>query len=106
MQVLLQSEISVLKKLSHDSVLKCQDIFITINNCYIISELCGDGDLASLLKKKGRLRGVEALNVMTGIIDGYLYLQSLDILHRDLKPANIFMNNGQVKIGDFGFSCY
>jgi serine/threonine protein kinase len=26
------------------------------------------------------------------------------IAHRDLKPANIFIKNGEMKIGDFGFS--
>jgi serine/threonine protein kinase len=27
----------------------------------------------------------------------------MNILHRDLKPANIFLHNGDVKLGDFGF---
>jgi NIMA (never in mitosis gene a)-related kinase len=26
------------------------------------------------------------------------------ILHRDLKTPNIFLNNGKVKLGDFGIS--
>lgn len=27
------------------------------------------------------------------------------IIHRDLKPENIFIHNGQLFIGDFGYSC-
>ena len=25
-------------------------------------------------------------------------------MHRDLKPANIFIHNGVLKLGDFGFA--
>ena len=28
-----------------------------------------------------------------------------NILHRDIKPTNILLNNNQIKIADFGFSC-
>ena len=30
------------------------------------------------------------------------YLHDNGIVHRDLKPANVFLENGQVKIGDYG----
>ncbi len=33
-------------------------------------------------------------------------LSRLKIAHRDLKPENIFINNGVLKIADFGFSRY
>jgi serine/threonine protein kinase len=26
------------------------------------------------------------------------------VMHRDLKPSNIFLKEGRVKVGDFGFS--
>jgi hypothetical protein len=32
------------------------------------------------------------------------YLHDHGIVHRDLKPANIFLENGTVKIGDYGLS--
>jgi len=28
----------------------------------------------------------------------------LDVIHRDIKPENIFLKEGRVKLGDFGFS--
>eukprot|EP01103_Thecamoeba_quadrilineata_P002795 TRINITY_DN1266_c4_g1_i1.p1 TRINITY_DN1266_c4_g1~~TRINITY_DN1266_c4_g1_i1.p1 ORF type:complete len:461 (-),score=102.19 TRINITY_DN1266_c4_g1_i1:40-1422(-) len=44
------------------------------------------------------------------IVDGLVYLHSLDIVHRDLKPDNIFFGRGKshdfdvLKIGDFGLA--
>ncbi len=32
------------------------------------------------------------------------YLHDHGIVHRDLKPANVFLENGQVKVGDYGLS--
>src|SRR5262249_23134079 len=32
------------------------------------------------------------------------YLHDHGIVHRDLKPANIFLENGIVKVGDYGLS--
>jgi serine/threonine protein kinase len=47
MHKLLQSEIDIIKSLNHNNILKCKDVFITVNSCYIITELCEGGDLAS-----------------------------------------------------------
>lgn len=50
--MLLQHEITALKKLSFSSgVLHLYDVYATKNNTYIVTELC-DGDLATLLKKR------------------------------------------------------
>ena len=35
---------------------------------------------------------------------GVSYLHDHGVVHRDLKPANIFVEHGQVKIGDYGLS--
>ena len=45
------------------------------------------------------------LFIIRQLLEGLSFIHSLGIVHRDLKPANIFiMNNGSVKIGDFGLS--
>jgi hypothetical protein len=35
---------------------------------------------------------------------GVAYLHDRGVVHRDLKPANIFIEHGQLKIGDYGLS--
>ncbi|MDZ4657517.1 MAG: serine/threonine-protein kinase [Bythopirellula sp.] len=45
-----------------------------------------------------------ALEWFSGIAAGVAYLHDHGIVHRDLKPANIFLDEGTVKIGDYGLS--
>jgi hypothetical protein len=46
----------------------------------------------------------EALRYFGQIGAGVQYLHDRGIVHRDLKPANIFIENGWIKIGDYGLS--
>jgi hypothetical protein len=46
----------------------------------------------------------EALAWIHGIGAGVAYLHDRGVVHRDLKPANIFLDEGLVKIGDYGLS--
>jgi eukaryotic-like serine/threonine-protein kinase len=39
-----------------------------------------------------------------GLARAIAYLHDHGIVHRDLKPANIFLENGVVKVGDYGLS--
>ncbi|QDS97751.1 serine/threonine-protein kinase [Adhaeretor mobilis] len=45
-----------------------------------------------------------ALEWFEGIASAVAYLHDHGIVHRDLKPANIFIDEGGVKIGDYGLS--
>ncbi len=40
---------------SHQNILRCYDVFTSVNNCYIITELC-DHDLQKDLLKKGKFK--------------------------------------------------
>jgi serine/threonine protein kinase len=44
-----------MKKVSHENIVKLYDIYQTMNNMYIVTELCQDGDLYRLLQKKRKL---------------------------------------------------
>src|SRR5215469_9707156 len=39
-----------------------------------------------------------------GLARAVAYLHDHGVVHRDLKPANIFLENGTVKVGDYGLS--
>jgi serine/threonine-protein kinase ULK/ATG1 len=56
-----------------------------------------------LLRTKGKLPEIEALNICRQIVDAFKILHKSRIMHRDLKPDNILLHNGVIKLGDFGF---
>ena len=58
---MLDCEIEALRTIKHNNVLKCYDVFTTANNCYIITELCNEGDLSNLISRKKKLSEKDAL---------------------------------------------
>ena len=62
-------------------------------------------DLASLLRRIGRLPADKALDIARQLCAGLAAAHSKGVLHRDLKPANIMLDGrGQVVITDFGLA--
>lgn len=102
---LLKSEIEILKIVRHPNCLQCLDIFSSNSNCYIVTELCNEGDLESkVIKSRGRMEEPLCRSIIHDIYQGLLYLSDLNIVHRDIKVANIFIRDGTAKIADFGFA--
>ena len=52
----------------------------------------------------GRISEILANHYLKELVNGYMVLYKKKIIHRDLKPENILLNNGIIKIGDFGFA--
>src|SRR5258706_4004415 len=62
-------------------------------------------DLASLLRRIGRLPEDKALDIARQLCAGLAAAHTKGVLHRDLKPANIMLDGrGQVVITDFGLA--
>lgn len=90
--------------MSHHNIIRCHEVLKSANNCYIITELCEQGNLETFLKQKKRLSEEELWPYVRDIYEGLRYLAKEGIVHRDLKISNLFMKNGVVKIADFGFA--
>ena len=99
------NEVRVALRVSHPNVCRVHDIGEVDGQHYISMEYVDGEDLASLLRRIGRLPGDKAIQVARQLCAGLAAAHDQGILHRDLKPANVMIDGrGRVKITDFGLA--
>jgi len=105
--VLIEREISILKKVKHPNVIECFEVIETESNWYMIMELVTGGELLDYIDDRAWVSEKEASKFFTQIIAGVKYLHNTGIYHRDLKLENIMLDDQlNVKIVDFGLSAF
>uniref|UniRef100_A0A8C7QP52 Inhibitor of nuclear factor kappa-B kinase subunit alpha n=1 Tax=Oncorhynchus mykiss TaxID=8022 RepID=A0A8C7QP52_ONCMY len=107
-------EIQIMKKLSHDNVVRAREVpvemsFIALNDLPLLAmEYCSRGDLRKLLNKPENCCGLKESQVLSLLRSGIQYLHENKIIHRDLKPENIVLQetSGKFvhKIIDLGYA--
>lgn len=58
----------------------------------------------SLLKAGDDLPDADKANLLIQLLQALAYLHRRGVIHRDLKPDNVLVNEGQVKVVDFGLA--
>jgi hypothetical protein len=90
---------------SHPNVCRVFDIGEVEGQHFLTMEYVDGEDLASLLRRIGRLPPDKALETAHQICAGLAAAHDCGLLHRDLKPANIMLDGrGRVRITDFGLA--
>ena len=90
----LNQEITALKNLDSEHIIRFYDILKTQNHFYLVVEYCDGGDLSHYIEKKKGLKEEEALKFLYQIVRGFRSIVKANLIHRDLKPANIMIKNG------------
>ncbi|HLJ75667.1 MAG TPA: serine/threonine-protein kinase [Thermoanaerobaculia bacterium] len=91
--------------MSHPNVCRLYDIFEWQGTHFIAMEYVDGEDLASLLRRIGRLPGDKALDMARDLSAGVAAAHDLGVVHRDLKPANVMVDGrGKARITDFGLA--
>ena len=99
----MHAEVRIARQVSHPNVCRVYDIGEVEQGFYITMEYIDGEDLASLLRRIGRIPGEKAVEIARQLCAGLAAAHSKGVLHRDLKPSNIMINgSGQVLIMDFG----
>ncbi len=98
-------EAKALARLTHTNVVQVYDLIEDDNLLWMVLEFVNGGDLASLVKEKGRLSIDEVINIIIPVVEGLTCAHDQGIIHRDLKPANILLSRtSKPKISDFGIA--
>jgi polo-like kinase 1 len=91
--------------LNHPDIVRFDDCFEDDENVYMILELCENGSLMDLLRRRKRYSEPEARYFLVQLIAACQYMHDNNVIHRDLKLGNLFLDgNMNVKVGDFGLA--
>ncbi len=101
----LQGEVRVTRQVTHANVCRVHDLVEVEGETCISMEYIDGEDLASLLRRIGRLPQDKGVEIARQLCAGLASAHSRGVLHRDLKPANVMIDGrGRVKINDFGIA--
>jgi serine/threonine-protein kinase len=101
----LYSEVRTARQVSHPSVCRVWDIGEAEGQHFLSMEFVDGEDLASLLRRIGRLPQDKALEIARQVAEGLAAAHAKGLLHRDLKPANVMLDGqGKVRLTDFGLA--
>ncbi|KIY49081.1 Pkinase-domain-containing protein [Fistulina hepatica ATCC 64428] len=107
---MIRSEISVLKKVStgHRNIVTLHDYFETMDNVYLVFDLCTGGELFHRIMSRGFYYEPDAAQLIRTIMGAVKYIHDCGIVHRDLKTENLLFltsdEDADIMIADFGLS--
>lgn len=100
-----RNEVRVAREITHPNVCRVYDIGESDGRYFLSMEYVDGEDLASLLRRIGRLPVEKAVAVARELCAGLAAAHGRGVLHRDLKPANIMIDGrGDAHITDFGLA--
>ncbi len=100
-----RGEVRNARQIAHPNVCRVYDIGEHEGRTFLSMEYVDGEDLASLLRRIGRLPAAKANEIAQQICAGLAAAHSRQILHRDLKPSNILVDGrGHARITDFGLA--
>ena len=104
----MKEEISILKKLNHNNIVKFFGYSETNNQLLIKMEYIKYGTLSRWMRGKQKIKEEEASVILSKVLSAVEYMHSKQICHRDIKPENIMFSEqndlSSIKIIDFGLS--
>lgn len=100
-----RNEVRLARQVSHPNVCRVYDIGEIEGSPFLTMEYVDGEDLASLLRRIGRLPSDKAAETARRLCGGLAAAHEKGVLHRDLKPANVMIDGrGHVRITDFGLA--
>jgi Protein kinase domain len=99
------AEVRIARQVSHPNVCRVYDLGESEGRLFLSMEFVDGEDLASLLRRIGRLPDDKGMEVAQQLCAGLATAHRSGVLHRDLKPANVMIDGkGRARITDFGLA--
>ena len=98
-------ELLLARQVTHKNVVRIHDLGEINGIKYITMTFVDGADLATVLKREGRLPVPKVMRIARDVVAGLLAAHKAGVVHRDLKPANIVIERtGDALIMDFGIA--
>ncbi len=98
-----KQELLLARKVTHKNIVRVHDIGEVEGIKYITMPYLEGDDLATVLKRDGKLSVPRVMTIARSVVSGLLAAHEAGVVHRDLKPANIMVNaEGEGLVMDFG----
>ncbi|KAI1430004.1 hypothetical protein F5Y12DRAFT_724200 [Xylaria sp. FL1777] len=105
MEQKFQTELQIHSKMRHQNIVQFLRAFSFDSCTYLVLELCPNGSLMDMVKRRKGLTEPEVRFYSVQIAGAIKFMHAKGIIHRDLKMGNIFLDrNMNAKIGDFGLA--
>lgn len=112
----LYSEIDIMQKLKHPSIIVLYEVFEDAKSLYLVLELfvsrfflqlivlrVPGGELFDQVVARGAYPEPEAAQLIKQVLEGVAYMHSNGVAHRDLKPENLLVDGTTVKVNQTFF---
>ena len=104
------NEIQIMRQMDHPGIVKLHKVFENDEAILLILDYLPGGSLVQRMAVEKKMIEAKAKKLTNNLLNICCYLHKFSIVHRDLKLDNILFssveNEDQIKLVDFGLSCY
>ncbi|PGH26757.1 PLK protein kinase [Polytolypa hystricis UAMH7299] len=105
MEEKFRTELQIHSKMRHPNIVGFHRAFAFLTSTYVILELCPNGSVMDMVRKRKCLSLPEVRRFMIQLCGAVKYMHKRNVAHRDLKMGNLFLDKDMdIKVGDFGLA--
>lgn len=103
---IFRREAQMLAALRHPNIVQVHDFGEWEGRSYFVMDYIDGGTVEDRVRiAGGRIKPVEVLELLRGLVSGLAHAHAMGIIHRDLKPENFLLDSdGHARITDFGLA--